>query len=44
VSEKDYNHELTRSLPLPAEPPMAFRLLPEYFIDNVVEYLEFLAQ
>lgn len=32
------------SLPLPAEVPLQFRMLPEYLFDNVVEYYDFLAQ
>ena len=29
-------------LPLPAEAPMQFRILPEYFLENITEYFDFL--
>nr|ODN80157.1 ubiquitin-conjugation factor E4 B [Cryptococcus depauperatus CBS 7841] len=32
------------SLPLPQEAPMEFRMLPEYFFENLTEYFEFLAK
>ena len=31
-------------LPLPADAPVQFRMLPEYIIDNVTEYLDFLSR
>jgi len=33
-----------RGLPLPAEPPLDFAGLPEYFIDDMAEYMLFLAR
>ncbi|KAL7421849.1 Ubiquitin conjugation factor E4 [Cryptotrichosporon argae] len=32
------------SLPLPAEAPAAFRMLPEYLFDNVTEYYDYLSR
>nr|KIR85337.1 ubiquitin-conjugation factor E4 B [Cryptococcus tetragattii IND107] len=43
----DPNHQYPSSpltLPLPKEAPMAFRMLPEFFIENIAEYFEFLAK
>lgn len=43
----DPNHQYPASplnLPLPKEAPMAFRMLPEFFIENIAEYFEFLAK
>lgn len=34
--------ELTCRLPLPTEAPAQFRMLPEYLIENISEYLDFL--
>ncbi|WVF71299.1 hypothetical protein IAT40_006102 [Kwoniella sp. CBS 6097] len=31
-------------LPLPAESPLEFRMLPEYLFDNIAEYFDFLAR
>ncbi|KAJ9110282.1 hypothetical protein QFC19_001685 [Naganishia cerealis] len=35
---------LTIKLPLPADAPMQFKMLPEYLIENVAEYLEFIVR
>lgn len=37
-------HQLTLRLPLPEEAPLHFRMLPEYLIENVAEYYDYLAQ
>jgi ubiquitin conjugation factor E4 B len=31
-------------LPLPKEVPMAFRVLPEYILEDIVDYLHFIVQ
>ncbi len=31
-------------LPLPEEAPLQFRMLPEYLIENIAEYLEFVVR
>jgi hypothetical protein len=33
-----------RRLPLPAESPLDFKMLPEYLFENVAEYIEFLSR
>ncbi|KAL1411414.1 Ubiquitin conjugation factor E4 [Vanrija albida] len=44
VDPKHQHPQVPISLPLPAEAPREFRMLPEYLFDNVVEYYDFLAQ
>ncbi|WWC70131.1 uncharacterized protein I206_104078 [Kwoniella pini CBS 10737] len=40
-----HKHPGTRiNLPLPAEAPLEFRMLPEYLFDNITEYFDFLAR
>jgi len=36
--------DLGRRLPLPEEAPLHFRMLPEYLVENVAEYYDFLAR
>ncbi|WOO81182.1 Ubiquitin conjugation factor E4 [Vanrija pseudolonga] len=40
---KHQHPQVPIALPLPAEVPLQFRMLPEYLFDNVVEYYDFLA-
>jgi ubiquitin conjugation factor E4 B len=44
VDPKHLHPTTTISLPLPANSPQTFRMLPEYLFDNVAEYFEFLAR
>jgi ubiquitin conjugation factor E4 B len=44
VDPKHLHPATTVSLPLPAETPQTFRMLPEYLFDNVAEYFDFLAR
>lgn len=39
-----HNVALAFSLPLPKEPPKAFTMLPEYFIEDIVEFYFFLVR
>ncbi|KAK8864525.1 hypothetical protein IAR55_001775 [Kwoniella newhampshirensis] len=36
--------KVSHTLPLPAEAPLDFRMLPEYLFDNIAEYYDFLAR
>lgn len=44
VDPRKSHPKQTVDLPLPDEVPMYFRTLPEYFLEDVVDYLHFAVQ
>jgi ubiquitin conjugation factor E4 B len=44
VDPKRSHPNVTVELPLPQEVPMTFRVLPEYFLEDVVDYFLFIVR
>jgi len=44
VDPKKSHPNLTVELPLPHDVPMTFRVLPEYFLEDVVDYFLFIVR
>jgi ubiquitin conjugation factor E4 B len=44
VDPKKSHPNLTVDLPLPLDVPMTFRVLPEYFLEDVVDYFLFIVR